>query len=160
MGRYAFDVISLFGGTNDGWWNYPGGLGTASDIPYVDDVLTFDNPQDYTDEWSENLTFAQFYKGCVEMLRRDFPDKEIILSTLYPLNSSQRDTDPASGLRRDEAMSRLIVEIGKHYGLKVNPWYWLMHPASLTPWFTHDGVHPSQHLGALMAERFAKALGA
>ena len=160
MGRYAFDVISLFGGTNDGWWNYPGGLGTASDIPYVDDVLTFDNPQDYTDEWSENLTFAQFYKGCVEMLRRDFPDKEIILSTLYPQNSSQRDTDPVSGLRRDEAMSRLIVEIGKHYGLKVNPWYWLMHPASLTPWFTHDGGHPSQHLGALMAERFAKALGA
>lgn len=73
MDKYDFDVISLFGGTNDAWWDetlYPGGVGTADDVPYVDDVSTFADPSKYTDEYSDNLTFMQFYKGCIEMLNK------------------------------------------------------------------------------------------
>lgn len=172
MDIYDFDVISLFGGTNDAWWDdtlYPGGVGTADDIPYVDDASTFADPSKYTDVYSDNLTFMQFYKGCIEMLRRDFPDKELILSTLFPLNSNYRlDYQIAEGksCRRDEWVSYLILQVARKYNLKCNAWYWNMYPpagwsgnVNIGAIIHHDGVHPSVVDGYMMADRFAAALG-
>ncbi len=172
MDIYDFDVISLFGGTNDAWWDdtlYPGGVGTADDIPYVDDASTFADPSKYTDVYSDNLTFMQFYKGCVEMLMRDFPDKELILSTLFPLNSNYRlDYQIAEGktCRRDEWVSYLILQVARKYNLKCNAWYWNMYPpagwsgnVNIGAIIHHDGVHPSVVDGYMMADRFATALG-
>ena len=172
MDIYDFDVISLFGGTNDAWWDetlYPGGVGTADDIPYVDDASTFADPSKYTDEYSDNLTFMQFYKGCIEMLRRDFPDKELILSTLFPLNSNYRlDYQITAGktCRRDEWVSYLILQVARKYNLKCNAWYWNMYPPAgwsgninIGAYIHHDGVHPSVVDGYMMADRFATALG-
>ena len=172
MDIYDFDVISLFGGTNDAWWDetlYPGGVGTADDIPYVDDVSTFADPSKYTDEYSDNLTFMQFYKGCIEMLRRDFPDKELILSTLFPLNSNYRldyQIDSDRTCRRDEWVSYLILKVARKYNLKCNTWYWNMYPPAgwsgnlnICAFIHHDGVHPSVVDGYMMADRFAAALG-
>lgn len=172
MDIYDFDVISLFGGTNDAWWDdtlYPGGVGTADDVPYVDDVSTFADPSKYTDVYSDNLTFMQFYKGCVEMLRRDFPDKELILSTLFPLNSNYRlDYQIAEGktCRRDEWVSYLILQVARKYNLKCNAWYWNMYPPNgwsgninICAYIHRDGVHPSVVDGYMMADRFAAALG-
>lgn len=158
MSAYDFDMINLFGGTNDRI--SLNALGTVSDKPFVDDASSFATPANYVDTWAEGLTFAQFYMGCIEMLKRDFPTKEIILCTLLP-NTANLTVDEANNCTEGESKSALIVRIANKYGLKVVPWFWGIYNenAYTIASFTQDGIHPNQTLGRLMAERYANVLG-
>ena len=149
MRNFKFDIISLFGGTNDKNAGTP--LGTLNDIPFVDDVNSFDNPDNYTDIWTDTLTFAQCYKGCIEMLKRDFPDKEIVLVTVYP---TQGD-NPSDA----EAMAVLQCRIGNMYNLRVVPLFWNMMSYDALSAYTLDGVHPNIVGARQIAIQFANVLG-
>lgn len=156
MNIYSFDIISLFGGTND--LNSYTTIGETTDKPYVDDASTFGTPADYTDTWTNALTFAQCLMGCVEMLRRDFPNNEIILATPYPMSYGTA-TDPDTNLPKSETIAQMIVKIGYKYGLKVVPLYWGIFTQSVCRAFTRDGVHPNDVLARQMAIKYAQVLG-
>lgn len=156
MNIYSFDIISLFGGTND--LNSYTAIGATTDKPYVDDASTFDTPANYTDTWTNALTFAQCLMGCIEMLQRDFPNNEIILATPYPMSYGTA-TDPDTNLPKSETIAQMIVKIGYKYGLKVVPFYWGIFTQSVYGAFTRDGVHPNDVLARQMAIKYAQVLG-
>lgn len=154
MSIYTFDMISLLGGFND-LNNYPS-LGTINDKPYVDDASTFATPSDYTDVWTDSLSFAQCYMGCIEMLKRDFPDKEIVLATVYP-TSYGTATDANTGLSRSESMAILQCQVANKYGLRCVPLYWMFAQNAIYA-MTLDGVHPNPVLARQMASKYAEVL--
>ena len=154
MSIYTFDMISLLGGFND-LNTYPS-LGTINDKPYVDDASTFTTPSDYTDTWSDSLSFAQCYMGCIEMLKRDFPDKEIVIATVYP-TSYGTATDANTGLSRSESMAILQCQVANKYGLKCVPLYWMFSQNAVSA-MTFDGVHPNPVLARQMASKYAEVL--
>ena len=145
----TFDFINLFGGQNDKGID-ASLLGAITDKPYVDDASTFDTPSNYTDVWTDSLTFAQCYMGCIEMLQRDYPTKEIMLMTVYP---TRGDTAVS------ESMAILQIQIAKKYGLKITPLWWNIFDSNAVEAFTLDGVHPSDVLARQMCIRFSQTLG-
>lgn len=133
---YNFDFIIFWGGTNDlgddDVLNYD--YGTKNDAPYLD-----------TDGAKPvGLTWASAYKGCIEMLQRDFPDKEIVLMTVYNANYGIAEYK-TTGYSRAEYIARLQMEIAEIYGLKIVPLYW-MSGIDQTNWslFLADSVHPNK----------------
>ena len=152
MAIYDFDMISLFGGTNDEP-SVASNLGTINDIPYVDDSSTIDVQT--TDVWSDSLTFAQCLMGCILMLKRDFPKAEIVIPTVMYCNRGNSFDESAF-----ENMAILQAQIANKYKLKCVPFYW-DNPmnANSNKAFTADGVHPNTILARKMAISFADTLG-
>ena len=157
MSIYDFDIISLFGGTNDISNNLI--VGTTDDIPYVDDADSFDTPSAYTDTWTDSLTLAQCLMGCIEMLKRDFPTKEIVLCTIYPMEQGNQTYTP-TGTTMAAAIAELQVKIAVKYGLKVVPFFWDAATAenATRRVFTSDGVHPNTAWALRMRAKFAETL--
>lgn len=159
MSIYDFDIISLFGGTND-MVDESLTIGTENDVPYVDDTSSFTEGT-VTDIWSENLTFAQCLMGCIEMLKRDFPTKEIVICTVMPCGASYGNwTDPVTGLIASEAIANLQVRIADKYELKVIPFYWNVRTVENTHnyTFSKDRVHPNLPCALRMRASFAEIL--
>ena len=150
MGRFNFDIINLFGGQNDKGVVASNLLGTINDKPFVDDVNTFNNPTNYTDVWTNTLTFAQCYMGCIEMLKRDFPTNKLLLMSIYP---TRNDADNI------EQMAILQCQIAYKYNLEITPLFWNIFRISSVEAFTRDGVHPNTVLARQMSISFAKTLG-
>ena len=166
MSVYNFDTILLFGGTNDmndtSEFNPNLIIGAYNDTPFVDDASSFATPDNYTDEWTDSLTFAQCYKGCIEMLKRDFPTKEIILSTVLPCGGHYGNwTVGQTGMIASEVIANLQVRIANEYGLKIIPMYWevrtVAQASSLI--FSRDTVHPNTPCAYRMMASTAAILG-
>lgn len=159
MANYQFDIISLMGGTNDMNISNETGfaVGTINDKPYVDDASSFDTPSNYVDVWSNNLTFAQCLMGCVEMLRRDFPEKPIILGTVMPCGGSYGNTE-VGGVKLSERIAMLQMNIAEKYGLFCVPLYWGARNTTTINSFSKDGVHPNKQQGRIMMAEYAKIL--
>ena len=158
MSAYEFDMISLFGGTND-MTDENLVIGTENDVPFVDDVSTFTNGENVTDVRPETLTFASALIGCILMLRRDFPNKEIILPTVMPCGLSYGNwTDSVTGLRASEAIANLQLRIAEKFDLKAIPLYWDMRTSknAANNWCDQYGVHPNKQgarrMQAIMAQ--------
>ena len=143
-----FDYILFCGGTND--WAQEIPVGTINDPPYVDDASTVESA-DAVDVRPDTLTFASALKGCIEMLRRDFPTKGIFIRTLYQMSHSPRD--PA----QIKNYSTLIVKVALKYGLKLI-WSQDMWNDSEVSLFTADGVHPNDVGAYRLANDIAKAM--
>lgn len=157
MSAFSFDLISLFGGTND-LVNQSLDLGTVDDTPYVDDATGMTG---VTDVRPETLTYAAALKGCIEMLRRDFPTTPIVLCTVLACSSTYGgwiygDT----GLTASEAMAELQVKIAELYNLRHVPFYWTVRTREQASRHVYalDGVHPNQMCAQRMRKEFAAAL--
>jgi hypothetical protein len=105
----------------------------------IDDFSTYD---------FSAVSFASAYMGCIEMLQRDFPGKEIVLCTLLynprPLGSE---------------ISLLIVNIAQKYSLKCIPWYWSEINSSNYAQLCASGIHPKQVAAGIMARIYAGIVG-
>lgn len=154
MAIYSFDMISLFGGTND-MTNSALPVGTVDDTPFVDDSSDFEAGTT-TDVWTENLTFAQCLMGCILMLQRDFPGKEIVIPTVMYCSGIYGNNP--SGL--SESIAVLQAKIATKFGLKCIPFFWGQ--ANRTPGnigaMASDGVHPSLAQAYRMMADFAAIL--
>jgi hypothetical protein len=150
---YTPSIISIFGGTNDISStdnNMP--IGTAEDIPYVDNSSDF--TQETTDVYSDDVTFCSALKGCILMIRRDFPNAEIVIPTL--LYSSRGNYIPTGEtLTASELISIRQVEIAQLYNLRFIPWYWSERKENTLSIFSKDTVHPSKAGARVMARWFA-----
>lgn len=150
MNIYNFDIISLFGGTND-MTNENLNIGSENDIAYVDDASLFNESDNVTDVRPDNLSFASALKGCILMLKRDYPNKEIILPTVMPCGSIYGNwTDANTGLIASEAIANLQLRIATMYNIKAIPFYWDMRTSTNASnnWSDKYGVHPNMQ-GAL-----------
>ena len=159
MSIYDFDIISLFGGTND-MVDSSLPIGTINDIPYVDDASGFDEGT-VTDVRPETLTFASALMGCIEMLKRDFANKEIIIGTVMPCGGVYGNwTDPVTGLSASEAIANLQVRIANKYALKVIPFYWNVRTSANASnnTFSLDGIHPNLPCALRMRAALAEIL--
>ena len=160
MSIYDFDVISLFGGTND-MTNENLIIGTVDDTAYVDNVNGFSSDDNVTDVRPDNLSLASALRGCILMLKRDFPNKEIIIPTVMPCGGQYGNwTDQSSGLRASEAIAELQMKMAEKYELKAIPLYWSMNYPNMdnNRIWVKDGVHPNMQ-GALNIQRmFAQIL--
>ena len=143
-----FDYILFCGGTND--WAQEIPIGTISDPPYVDDASTVESA-DAVDVMPDTLTFASALKGCIEMLRRDFPTKGIFIRTLYQMSLSSRDPEKIKNY------STIIVKVALKYRLKLI-WSQDMWSDSEVSLFTLDGVHPNNVGAYRLANDIAKAM--
>lgn len=143
-----FDYILFCGGTND--WAAEIPIGTINDPPYVDDASSVESA-DAVDVRPDTLTFASALKGCIEMLRRDFPTKGIFIRTLYQMSYSTRDPAQIKNL------STIIVKVALKYGLKLI-WSQDMWSDSEVRLFTLDGVHPNDVGAYRLANDIAKAM--
>lgn len=154
---YPAELINLFGGTNDlGTGDDVIDLGTAADTPYLD-----------TDaERPEGLTWASAFKGCVEMLQRDFPNVEIVVCTVLDYKGGvAKSAYGATGYSRSEYMARLQMQIADDYGLKCVPWFWcsgiqtdIDGITDTYDLFTSDGVHPNSMGATRMVRIWADTL--
>lgn len=160
MSIYNFDIISLNGGTND--MNTDSLLvGTINDTPYVDalDGFSDDKKSKLTAIRPSNLSFAASLMGCIEMLQRDFPTKEIILSTvMYCGLTYGTATDSASGKLLSEAVAFIQMKIAEKYGLKCVPLYWDMRNKDTIDLFSADKVHPNKAQAIRMMSLFAQTM--
>lgn len=162
MAIYDFDFISLFGGIND--LSDGLNLGTINDLPLVDKLEGFseDKKQNLTTVRSDNPTFCQSYMGCIEMLRRDFPDKEIILCTVVFCGRGQKIVENYFGdISVAEKVAMLQMDIATKYGLKCVPLYWDMRGPKTNRQFSvsGDGVHPNLHGAIRLQTLYAQTLG-
>lgn len=186
MSIYNFDIISIFGGTNDmvSESRKVGDLTEGGDYidintikPYVDDSSSFPNPEKYIDVWSENLTFAQCLMGCIEMMHRDYPNLPIIIPTVMPCEGygnwlyTDNPSSPMYNIRMSERVAIIAMRIVNKYqldGLNIIgvPLYWRSRTinscAAFTNWISNehkvDGVHPNR-IGAIdIVNAFGEAL--
>ena len=142
---YTPNVINLFGGTND--FIIATDLGLSTDTPYLDTDAS--RPT--------GLTWASAFKGCIDMLQRDFPNIEIIINTVMNVNNGD---DPYNATYTDgEFMARLQMEIATDYSLKCVPFYW---NTGITienyEVYLNDSVHPNEHGARRMSNVFAQTL--
>ena len=160
MSIYEFDVISLFGGTND-MTNENLVIGNVEDVAFVDNVNGFSSDDNVTDVRPDNLSLASALRGCILMLKRDFPNKEIIIPTVMPCGGQYGNwTDQSSGLRASEAIAEMQMKMAEKYELKAIPLYWSMNYPNMdnNRIWVKDGVHPNMQ-GALNIQRmFAQIL--
>ena len=160
MAGFDFDFISLFGGTND-MSNQNLVIGTVDDIAYVDDATGF-SASEATDVRPSTLSFASALKGCILMLRRDFPAKEIVLATVMPCGSGYGNwVDTATGLHASEAIAYLQLRIAELYNLKCVPLYWDMRTEANAAynWADQYGVHPNHQGARRIMALYAQTLG-
>lgn len=145
LSDYDFDFITLWGGTND-LLNaaLAGQYGSRTDTPYLD-----------TDLRPGTLTWASAFKGCIEMLQRDFPDKELVIITVMDTGYGLEDYDGT--YTRKEKMARLQMQIAYDYSLKCVPVFW---NSGITgenyDLYLWDAVHPTtigaKRINATIAE--------
>lgn len=154
MSIYSFDMISLFGGTND-MTKESLKIGTVDDVAYVDNTEGItDLDENCTSEKPAELSFASALKGCVLMLKRDFPGKEIVIPTVMPCGGIYGNwTDKDTGLKASEAIAYLQLRVAEKYGLKAIPLYWDMRTTENAAynWADQWGVHPN-YQGALRVQ--------
>lgn len=158
MSAYEFDMISLFGGTND-MTDENLVIGTENDIAFVDNAATIVGNYNVTDVRPTTLTYASALIGCILMLKRDFPNKEIILPTVMPCGLNYGNwTDSATGLKASEAIANLQLRIAEKFDLKAIPFYWDMRTSenAANNWCDQYGVHPNKQgarrMQAIMAQ--------
>ena len=161
MSIYSFDMISLFGGTND-MTKESLKIGTVDDVAYVDNTEGItDLDENCTSEKPAELSFASALKGCILMLKRDFPGKEIVIPTVMPCGGIYGNwTDEDTGLKASEAIANLQLRVAEKYGLKAIPLYWDMRTTENAAynWADQWGVHPN-YQGALRVQAlFAQTL--
>lgn len=161
MSIYSFDMISLFGGTND-MTKESLKIGTVDDVAYVDNTEGItDLDENCTSKKPAELSFASALKGCVLMLKRDFPGKEIVIPTVMPCGGIYGNwTDKDTGLKASEAIAYLQLRVAEKYGLKAIPLYWDMRTTENAAynWADQWGVHPN-YQGALRVQAlFAQTL--
>lgn len=159
MSIYSFDMISLFGGTNDMTVESLK-IGTVDDVAYVDNTEGITEiDENCTSEKPAELSFASALKGCILMLKRDFPNKEIVIPTVMPCGNNYGNwTDSETGLKASEAMAILQMKIAEKYKLKAIPLYWDMRTTENVAAFAKDYVHPN-YQGALRIQAlFAQTL--
>lgn len=160
MAIYNFDVISLNGGTNDMNTNSLL-VGTINDTPYVDtlDGFSDDKKSKLTATRPSNLSFAASLMGCIEMLQRDFPNKEIILSTVMYCGLTYGTViDLVSEKPLSEAVAFIQMKIAEKYGLKCVPLYWDMRNKDTLDLFSADKVHPNKAQAIRMMSLFAQTM--
>ena len=186
MEDYDFDIISLFGGTNDmassarkvGDVDTNGDYFNIADIvPFVDDASSFATPTDYNDVWSSDLTYAQCLKGCIEMLHRDFPNKPIIVCSVLPCGGNygnwiyEHEGSPMNGVIMSERMAIVAMRIVNYYQAKGwdiwgVPFYWGIRTvnsiAAFSNWIAEqeivDGVHPNRLCAIKMMNLFKDSM--
>ena len=153
---YTPSIISIFGGTND-MASISMPIGTAVDLPFVDDSNDFtEQTIDASGVWPETITFCSALKGCILMMRRDFPDAEIIIpSVLYCGGSYGTWTPAGQTLIASEVIAKRQVEVAQTMGVRFVPWYWSERKESTIDAFSRDGVHPSVAGARVMARWFA-----
>lgn len=161
MSIYSFDMISLFGGTND-MTIVSLKIGTVDDVAYVDNTEGItDLDENCTSEKPAELSFASALKGCVLMLKRDFPGKEIVIPTVMPCGGIYGNwTDKDTGLKASEAIANLQLRIAEKYGLKAIPLYWDMRKVENAAynWADQWGVHPNYQGALRLQALFAQTL--
>jgi hypothetical protein len=161
MSIYSFDMISLFGGTND-MTKESLKIGTVDDVAYVDNtkgIITID--ENCTSEKPAELSFASALKGCILMLKRDFPGKEIVIPTVMPCGGIYGNwTDKDTGLKASEAIAYLQLRVAEKYGLKAIPLYWDMRTTENAAynWADQWGVHPNYQGALRLQALFAQTL--
>lgn len=161
MSIYSFDMISLFGGTND-MTKESLKIGTVDDVAYVDNtegIITID--ENCTSEKPAELSFASALKGCILMLKRDFPGKEIVIPTVMPCGGIYGNwTDKDTGLKASEAIAYLQLRVAEKYGLKAIPLYWDMRTTENVAynWADQWGVHPNYQGALRLQALFAQTL--
>ena len=136
LGIYDFDYINLFGGTNDIYDNNLN-VGTIDDAPLLDtdveDLSTLDLSQ---------VSFASAFMGCIEMLQRDFPGKQIFICTLL-----------YNGYARTPDVVKIQMLAAQKYGLIVVPFYYSELNSQNYQWLC-DGFHPKQVAARIMEKNF------
>jgi hypothetical protein len=141
LNNYEFDAITLFGGTNDAILNYTN-IGTINDKPLLDtdvnDLSSFD---------LSSVSFASAYMGCIEMLIRDFPGKEIILCTLL-----------YNGLPNSDEIVKIQMLAAEKYGLKIIPFYFCVINETNYTYLCKDYVHPGAVAAKIMAKTYTNYL--
>lgn len=160
MSAYDFDIISLFGGTND-MANSSLVIGSVDDAAFVDNVEGFTDADNVTDVRPDTLTLASALRGCILMLMRDFPNKEIILPTVMSCGGSYGNwTDPSTGLKASLAIAEMQLKMAEKYSLKAIPLYWDMRTSESDARriFTLDGVHPNMQGALRIQALFAQTL--
>jgi len=161
MSIYSFDMISLFGGTND-MTKESLKIGTVDDVAYVDNtegIITID--ENCTSEKPAELSFASALKGCILMLKRDFPGKEIVIPTVMPCGGIYGNwTDKDTGLKASEAIAYLQLRVAEKYGLKAIPLYWDMRTTENAAynWADQWGAHPNYQGALRLQALFAQTL--
>ena len=187
MDNYEFDIISLFGGTNDmtfstclvGDVDENGDYIDVSDIvPFVDDAASFDEPSNYNDVWNSALSYAECLMGCIEMLHRDFPSKPIVICTVMPCGYwygnyiYTHEGSPMNGVIMSERMAIIAMRIVNYYqtvrGFDIYgvPFYWgirtINSVAAFSNWLSEttsiDGVHPNRLCAVKMVNMFKDSL--
>ena len=154
---YTPTIISVFGGTND-MVNSSMNIGTINDIPFVDDSSDFSvETTDASNGWPETLSFCSALKGCILMLRRDFPNAQIIIPTVLYCGTGNYGGWIPSGetLAASEIIAKRQVQIAQIYSLRFVPWYWSERNANTLNIFSVDNVHPSIAGARVMARWFA-----
>lgn len=138
LGIYDFDYINLFGGTNDIYDNNLN-VGTIDDTPLLDtdveDLSALDLSQ---------VSFASALMGCIEMLQRDFPGKQIFICTLL-----------YNGYARTPDVVKIQMLAAQKYGLKVVPFYYSELNSQNYQWLC-DGFHPKQVAARIMEKNFVQ----
>jgi len=146
MSIYSFDKINLFGGTND--LNAGYNLGAATDTAYKD-----------TNSRPGTLTWCAAFKGCIEMLQRDFPGIEIVICTVLD-TSGYGNTMYDGTYNTREAMAIRQMQIAALYNLKCVPFFWMSGiTAHNTPMMTADSIHPNLFGANGMAACYAATVG-
>lgn len=152
---YSADIISLLGGFND-IANSDVPVGTKNDVPFVDNSSDFDVQT--TDTRPETLTFCAALKGCILMLKRDFPNAQIIVPTIMYCTGRGTNQQSGDSIILSEKVALRQVEIAQLYGLRFVPWYWSERSANTISAFSSDGVHPSVAGARVMERWFAQYL--
>ena len=106
MSIYTFDLISLFGGTND-IVDTTLDIGTINDVPYLDTTAT--RP--------ETVTYAAALMGCIEMLQRDFPNIPIVICTITQGARGQW-TYKDTGKKTGQVMAEMQISVANKYNLR------------------------------------------
>ena len=169
---YNPGIISLFGGINDiaqGNKDYVT-IGSVGDTPLVDDSSTFDEttvdfsggwPTALQNGWPTGITLCQVIKGCYLMMKRDFPNAEIILPTILCSGGVYGTWKPTGEtLTAGELLAIRQVQIANLYDIKCVPWYWSeRNPTTCASGiFSSDTVHPNKVFAKIMAVWFAEYL--
>lgn len=156
---YTPSVISIFGGTND-MVSTSLPIGTAQDLPFVDDSSDFTvETYDASEGWPETITFCSALKGCILMMQRDYPNAEVIIPTVLYCGSSYGTWTPTGqSLIASEVIAKKQVEVAQVMGLRFVPWYWSERKQSTIDVFSLDNVHPSVAGARVMARWFADYL--
>lgn len=158
MSIYAFNMISLFGGTND-MTDSSLAIGSIDDVPYVDDTTEITSEL-VTDERPSTLTFSSAFMGCILMLQRDFPGVPIVIPTVLPCQGDYGNWS-AGDFIASEAIARLQMQIASKYNLIAMPFYWGIRKVdnANNNILGRDGVHPNYQCAIRMKCMFAENAG-